>query len=554
MKITIAQLNPIVGDLNGNKTKIMNTLSQCSESASDLVVFPELFLVGYPPKDLLERPWFIEKAKQAIQELVQISAKYPKTGILFGAPLPTGKHMGKCLYNSAVLIYQGRVLMVQHKSLLPAYDVFDEMRYFDPAPMINTVSFKGETLGISICEDAWNDPELWPKGSIYPFDPIEVLARKGATLFINISASPFFMGKEEIRFRLIRNHAQKHRLPFIFVNQIGGNDELLFDGRSLCLDRSGEPIIICPSFREHIQSTDTSLAGMPGLYVPQDKIESIHQALVLGVRDYMRKCGFTKAVVGLSGGIDSAVTCCLAKEAIGSENVQGISMPSPYSSKGSIEDSRKLATNIDIRFKVISITEIYHTYLETLKEHFEGKEEDVTEENIQARIRGNILMAFSNKFGHLVLSTGNKSELAVGYCTLYGDMSGGLAVISDVPKTMVYDLANYINRKSEIIPRAIIEKQPSAELKPNQVDQDTLPPYPILDRILHYYIEEVYSVKEIINLGFDAETVKWVAKMVEKNEYKRKQAAPGLKVTTKAFGVGRRMPIAAKYDIQLEDT
>jgi NAD+ synthase (glutamine-hydrolysing) len=288
---------------------------------------------------------------------------------------------------------------------------------------------------------------------------------------------------------------------------------------------------------------------MPGLYVPQDKIESIHEALVLGIRDYMRKCGFSRAVVGLSGGIDSAVTCCLAKEAIGSENVLGISMPSPYSSKGSIEDSRRLATNIGIRFNVISITAIYHTYLETLKEHFAEKEADVTEENIQARIRGNILMAFSNKFGHLVLSTGNKSELAVGYCTLYGDMSGGLAVISDVPKTMVYDLANYINRKSEIIPRVIIEKPPSAELKPNQVDQDILPPYPILDKILHYYIEEVYSLEKIINLGFDQETAKWIAKMVEKNEYKRKQAVPGLKVTTKAFGAGRRMPIAAKYDI-----
>jgi NAD+ synthase (glutamine-hydrolysing) len=549
MKVTVAQLNPIVGDINGNKSKIIDTMSQGGESTVDLVIFPELFLVGYPPKDLLERPWFIERAQDAIQELVQISAKYPKTGILFGAPLPTGKHVGKLLYNSAVLIYRGRVLLAQHKSLLPTYDVFDEMRYFDSAPKIDTVAFKDETLGISICEDAWNDPGLWPKGSIYPFDPIEVLKRKGTTLLINISASPFYMGKEEIRFRLIRNHAQKHQLPFVFVNQIGGNDDLIFDGRSLCLDRGGEPIMVCPSFVEHIESTDTGLAGRPGLYVPQDKIESVYEALVLGLRDYMRKCGFSKAVVGLSGGIDSAVTCCLAKEAIGAENVLGISMPSSFSSEGSIEDSRRLATRIGIRFKIISITTIYYAYLETLEGHFAGKEADVTEENIQARIRGNILMAISNKFGHLVLSTGNKSELAVGYCTLYGDMSGGLAVISDVPKTMVYDLANYINRKSEIIPRAIIEKPPSAELKPNQVDQDTLPPYPILDEILHYYIEEVYSVEEITNLGFNPEVVKWVAKMVEKNEYKRKQAAPGLKVTSKAFGVGRRMPIAVKYNI-----
>jgi len=549
MKVDIAQLNPVVGDVKGNKLKIMNTLSQSSQAGSDLVIFPELFLVGYPPKDLLERPWFIEKTQHAIQELTQTSAEYPKTGILFGAPLLTGKDVGKGLYNSAVLIYQGRVIADQHKSLLPTYDVFDEMRYFDSAPEINTAVFKGETLGISICEDAWNDQELWPKGRIYPFDPIEILAMKRATILINISASPFYMGKEEIRYRLIRNHARKHRLPFVFVNQVGGNDELIFDGRSLCLDRAGEPIAVFPSFKEHVQEIDTSLSGTPGLYTPQDKIESIYEALVLGTRDYMKKCGFSKAVVGLSGGIDSAITCCLAKEAIGSENVLAISMPSPYSSRGSVEDSRRLATNIGIQFKVISITEIYHAYLEILKDHFAGKEVDITEENIQARIRGNILMALSNKFGCLVLSTGNKSELAVGYCTLYGDMSGGLAVISDVPKTMIYDLANYINRKLEIIPRAIIEKEPSAELRPNQVDRDTLPPYPILDEILHYYIEEFFSVEEIINLGFDRETVKWVARTVEKNEYKRKQAAPGLKVTTKSFGAGRRMPIAAKYDI-----
>jgi len=548
MKVTMAQLNPIVGDINGNQLKIMNTLFQCSEAGSDLVIFPELFLVGYPPKDLLERLWFIKKVQQAIQELIQISAKYPKTGMLFGAPLPTGKHEGKGLYNSAVLIHWGQMIAAQHKSLLPTYDVFDEMRYFDPAPEINTVAFKGETLGISICEDAWNDPELWPRGRIYHCDPIEILARKGATLLINISASPFYVGKEEIRYRLLRNHARKHRLPFVFVNQVGGNDELIFDGRSLCLDQAREPIVVFPSFKEYVQGIDTSLSGIPKLYTPQDKIESIYEALVLGTRDYMKKCDFSQAVVGLSGGIDSAVTCCLAKESIGSKNVLAVSMPSPYSSKGSIEDSRQLATNLGIRFKVISIAEIYHTYLETLKEHFEGKEVDITEENIQARIRGNILMALSNKFGHLVLSTGNKSELAVGYCTLYGDMSGGLAVISDVPKTVVYELANYINRKSEIIPREIIEKPPSAELKPNQVDQDTLPPYPILDQILHYYLEEVSSVEEIINLGFDQETVKWVAEAVEKNEYKRKQAAPGLKVTTKSFGVGRRMPIAAKLN------
>jgi NAD+ synthase (glutamine-hydrolysing) len=549
MKITLAQLNPVVGDIEGNLSKIPNLLEQCRKENSDLLLLTELFLVGYPPKDLLERRWFIQKVQQAVEKISEISTMHPQTGILCGAPLPTSKNTGKGLYNSAILVHEGKILNRHHKSLLPTYDVFDESRYFDPAQEINTVTFKGETLGISICEDAWNDPQLWPRGRFYTCDPMEVLAKKGATLFMNISASPFEMGKEEIRYRLIRGHAQKHRIPFVFVNQIGGNDELIFDGRSFCIDKNGEPICIFPNFKEHVQTIDMHLSGTPGLYVPQDKIESVYEALILGIRDYMRKCGFYKAVVGLSGGIDSALTCCLAKEAIGGRNVLGISMPSPYSSKGSIEDSRRLAERIGIQFKVIPITEIYDSYLVTLKEHFQGRETDVTEENIQARIRGNILMAFSNKFGYLVLSTGNKSELAVGYCTLYGDMSGGLSVLSDVPKTMVYELADFINMKSEIIPKEIIEKPPSAELKPNQLDQDTLPPYPILDKILHYYIEEESSPEEIIGMGFDPETVKWVVRTVERNEYKRRQATPGLKVTSKAFGVGRRMPIAAKHNI-----
>jgi NAD+ synthase (glutamine-hydrolysing) len=548
MKIIIAQLNPIVGDITGNRSAAIRVMSQCREAEPDLVVFPELFLVGYPPKDFLERPWFIDKTQEAIRELAEVSVRYPETGMLIGAPVPTGKEVGKGLYNSALLIYQGRILLTQNKSLLPTYDVFDEMRHFDPAAAISTVPFKGEILGVTICEDAWNIPELWPKGRRYPFNPVEALARQRATLLINISASPFFAGKEEIRFRLLRDHARKHRLPFVFVNQVGGNDELIFDGRSLGLDTAGEPIVVCPPFAEHVALVDTRNFGTPGLYVPQDRISSIHEALVLGTRDYLRKCGFTRAVIGLSGGIDSAVTCCLAKEAIGAENVLGISMPSLYSSKGSVDDSRALAANLGIPFKVIPITPIYQAYLGTLKEHFAEGEVGVAEENIQARIRGNILMAFSNKFGHLVLSTGNKSELAVGYCTLYGDMSGGLAVLADVPKTTVYELAGEINTKSQVIPEPIIRKPPSAELKPNQVDQDTLPPYPFLDQILHYFIEDLLSVEEIIALGLEPDTVRWVARMVEKNEYKRKQAPPGLKVTTKAFGVGRRIPIAAKFD------
>lgn len=545
MRVTVAQLNPIVGDVEGNLKKILDVLPQCHNEQSDLVVFPELFLTGYPPRDLLERTFFIEKTQRAIEELVTLSKKYTELGILFGAPTPTGKETGKRIYNSALLVFDGCILATQHKSLLPTYDVFDETRYFDPSPSLHAISFKDEVLGISVCEDAWNDPAVFLKRRIYASDPIEELVGMGATLLINISASPFHKGKEEIRYTIIRNNAVKCKVPFVYVNQIGGNDELIFDGRSMCFDREGCPIAIFPSFKELVQTVDMKHAGTPRLYVPQDKIESVYEALILGIRDYMRKCGFSKTVVGLSGGIDSALTCILAKEACGKKNVLGISMPSQYSSPGSIEDSRRLAGTLGIQFETIPITGIYHSYLEILKEFF-GREMNVTEENIQARIRGNILMAFSNKFGYLVLSTGNKSELAVGYCTLYGDMSGGLAVLSDVPKTMVYELAHYINKEEEIIPREILEKPPSAELRPNQTDQDTLPPYPLLDQILHYYIEEGSSQKEIMSRVGNPDTVRWVIGAVDRNEYKRRQAAPGLKVTTKAFGVGRRMPIAAK--------
>ena len=547
MKITIAQLNPIVGDVEGNTARLFETLLRFSSTA-DLIVFPELYLAGYPPRDLLERESFLHKIRLSVEKIVEESKKFPGTGLLFGAPVATGNNTGKGLYNSALLVYQGKILLSQPKSLLPEYDVFDEARYFDPASNIKTIPFKGEVLGVSICEDAWNEAEMWPKRKMYAFDPIGELASQGATLLINISASPFYVGKEEIRYRLIQNHARKYKVPFIYVNQVGANDELIFDGRSIALDKKGETLLVCNAFREELKTVETGYKGTPGLYKPQEKIESVYQALVLGVRDYMNKSGFKKAVIGLSGGIDSALVCCIAKEAVGAENVLGISMPSPYSSLGSVEDSRKLAGNLGVEFKVVPITSIYQAYLDTLKEHFAGREADTTEENIQARIRGNILMAFSNKYGYLVLSTGNKSEMAVGYCTLYGDMSGGLSVISDVPKTMVYELAEYINRNGEIIPQEIIDKAPSAELRPNQRDQDTLPPYPYLDKILQLYIEEGYSAQDLVEEGFDPETVKWVIRTVEKNEYKRKQAAPGLKVNTKAFGIGRRIPLAAKRD------
>jgi NAD+ synthase (glutamine-hydrolysing) len=547
MIVTIAQLNPIIGDIKGNLKKIVDTLSQCKYDSPDLVIFPELFIVGYPPRDLLERKWFIKNTQQSVQKLISISAEYPQTGILVGAPQPTKKQTGRGLYNSALLIYQGKILISQKKTLLPTYDVFDEARYFDVATEIQVVPFKDKIIGISICEDAWNDQELWPK-RFYPFDPQEILAKKGATVFINISASPFHLEKEKVRFRIFQNHAKKHKIPFIFVNQVGGNDELIFDGRSMCIDKNGLPIEILPSFKEQVKTIDISRLGITNLYKPQNNIESVYEALLLGLRDYIRKCGFSKVVIGLSGGIDSAVVCCLAKEAIGSKNVLGVTMPGPFSSRGSVVDSKKMANNLGIQIKEISISSIYDSNVDLLKKHLKiGDEVDVTLENIQARIRGNILMAISNKFGYLVLSTGNKSELAIGYCTLYGDMTGGLAVISDLPKTMVFKLAHYINRKAEVIPKDIIEKPPSAELKPGQKDQDTLPPYDVLDSILHYYIDEGYSLKEILELNFDPDMVKWAIKAVNRNEYKRRQAAPGLKVTPKAFGIGRRMPIAARY-------
>lgn len=547
MKIVIAQLNPTVGAIDGNLEKIKRTLEETAGETPDLVVFPELYLVGYPPKDLLERAYFISDVQRAIQKLEKISEGYPETGILLGAPMPNDKDAGKGLDNAAILLYRGENLFQQTKSLLPTYDVFDETRYFDAADDIRVVEFKGEKLGISICEDAWNEETFGMQGRVYERDPIAVLAAQGATLMINISASPFYEKKEAVRFGIIQNHARRHGLPFVYVNQVGGNDELIFDGRSFAVDLAGDPIAVCPAFRESVQVIETNKLGNPEMFVQEDPVQSVYDALVLGIRDYLSKTGFSKAIVGLSGGIDSALTCCLAAEAVGRENVLGISMPSPFSSVGSVEDSRQLAANLGVDFKVIPITGIYEGYLNTLEHHFAGRDSDVAEENIQARIRGNILMAFSNKFGHLLLSTGNKSEMAVGYCTLYGDMSGGLSVLSDVPKTMVYQLSRYINRETEIIPWAIIEKAPSAELRPDQLDQDTLPPYPVLDAILNGYIEEGLSADELVGQGFERATVEWVIRAINRSEYKRRQAAPGLKVTSKAFGVGRRMPVAAKY-------
>ncbi|MFW5867051.1 MAG: NAD+ synthase [Armatimonadota bacterium] len=547
MKITIAQLDPVVGDIAGNAERLVDVARRCHAQGTDLVVFPELYLVGYPPRDLLEKHWFIDDVEAAIADLVRASSEFAGTGVLFGAPTRTGERVGAGLHNSAVLIEGGELVAIRHKSLLPTYDVFDEHRYFDPAAEVAPVQFKDEVLGISVCEDAWNAPELWPDQRLYEREPVAELARQGATLMLNLSASPFYAGKDRVRYELISGHAAEHGIPFVYANQVGGNDELIFDGGSFLLDGHGRIAAACRHFAEDIVSVDTSARGEESAYEPLEEIAAVHDALVLGVGDYLRKCGFSRGVVGLSGGIDSAVTCALAARALGSEQVMGVTMPSMYSSEGSVSDSQKLAENLGISFEEIAIADIYHAYVEQIRPLIPPPP-GVTEENIQARIRGNILMAISNEHGHLVLSTGNKSELAVGYCTLYGDMSGGLAVIADVPKMMVYELAEYMNRGGEVIPRATIEKAPSAELRPDQTDQDTLPPYPILDAILELYVEQGLSSEEIVEQGFDAERVGWVVRAVNRNEYKRRQAAPGLKVTTKAFGTGRRMPIAAKYE------
>ncbi len=545
MKIAMAQLNSTVGDFDGNLSKIDNALASSSAASPDLLVLPEMFLTGYPPQDLLERGWFIDAADAALESLAQLSTRYPRTGILTGTILRTGHIIGKGLVNSAVLLLDGRTVAVRSKSLLPTYDVFDEARYFDIAESVASLAFAGEELGITICEDAWNDPSLW-RTRIYGTDPVEELAGAGAGILINLSASPFYVGKEETRYRLMSGHAKRHGMTVVLVNQVGGNDELIFDGHSMCVAPDGSLLEYLPGFEESVQVVDTeSTAGVA--FVPDSPVASIHSALILGLRDYVKKCGFAKVVVGLSGGIDSAVVCALAAEAFGAGNVLGVTMPSPYSSDGSITDSRALASNLGIEFEIIPIAEMYSSYLNSLDSHLSGGSVGVTEENIQARIRGNILMALSNEHGRLLLSTGNKSEVAVGYCTLYGDMSGGLSVISDVPKTMVYELAGHINRDREVIPQSTISKPPSAELRPDQTDQDTLPPYDVLDSILDQYVDRGLSPSEIADSGLSAETVDWVVDAVNRNEYKRRQAAPGLKVTSKAFGMGRRMPIAAKY-------
>jgi NAD+ synthetase len=542
MRIALAQINPTIGDFAGNEAKILEAARRGEAEELDLVVFPELAIPGYPPRDLLLKSDFIAKNLAVLQRLAAASGK---TALMVGYAGENKSSTGRPCTNEAALLQGGKITATRQKSLLPTYDVFDEDRYFQPGKDNLPATVNGHSCGLSICEDIWNDEDFWPH-RLYGFNPIAGLVSAGAEVILNISASPWNVGKEKLRHDMLASLARKSRRPVLLCNMAGGNDELIFDGTSMAFNAEGGLVARAKSFEEDFVVVDTS--GSPFLQptvVPDE--ENIYKALVLGLRDYMRKCGFKSAVLGLSGGIDSALVACLAVEALGAKNVRGVSLPSRYSSQGSLEDARLLAARLGIAYDVIPIEPPFASVRQQLQPVFSGLPEDTTEENVQARLRGVILMALSNKFGSLVLTTGNKSELAVGYCTLYGDMCGGLAVISDVPKTMVYRLARWINRDRELIPTSSLTKPPSAELRPNQTDQDTLPPYDILDAILEHSVVEAKSLPEIVALGFSEADVRRVVHLIELNEYKRRQAAPGLKVTSKAFGVGRRIPIAQRY-------
>jgi NAD+ synthase (glutamine-hydrolysing) len=542
MILSLLQLNLTVGDLKGNADLIARSVRQAD---ADLVITSELSLLGYPPRDLLLHEDFVSKSWDVARSLAVNLADAPP--VLVGIAEPNPGEEGRPLFNSAALLRKGKVERTFHKTLLPTYDVFDEDRYFEPASEPQILDLGKARLGISICEDIWNDRDFW-KRRRYHTDPIEELVKAGAKAVINLSASPFTVGKQLHREAMLGGMARKYRIPLVYVNQVGGNDDLVFDGRSCAFDSDGRLIARGKAFQEDLITVD--MDGMSGTIAEDDFISEaeIWKALVLGTRDYVDKCGFKEVLLGLSGGVDSALTAAIASEALGPENVLGVLMPSPYSSKGSIEDSERLARNLGIRTLRIPITDIMESFDEQLRPAFEGHPHDVTEENIQARIRGNLLMALSNKYGSVLLTTGNKSELAVGYCTIYGDMSGGLAVISDVPKTMVYRIARWLNstRSREIIPEAILTKAPSAELRYNQTDRDSLPPYDVLDEILHRYIEQHQSAEEITDAGFDESIVRLVLRLVKAAEFKRKQAAPGIKVTDRAFGSGWRMPVASR--------
>ena len=546
MKIALGQINPTVGDFSGNATKIIDFSRRAQADGAGLILFPELSICGYPPRDLVERPSFVAHNRETAE---RIAEQTRGISVICGLVIPAESDAGKSVMNSAALLQDGKIAFLQSKMLLPTYDVFDEMRNFAPAKSQELFSFCGNRMALTICEDAWNDKLFWPK-RLYTVDPIESLVRAGGNFVLNISSSPFWIGKREIRRDMLVAIARNHKVPVALVNQVGGNDSLVFDGSSIVLNAEGKIIAQGRSFEEDLIYFDSkSLTGEIHEQIEGEEA-SVYAALVLGTRDYMHKCGFQKAIIGLSGGIDSALTAVIASNAVGPENVIGVGMPGPYSSQGSIDDARALAKNLGIRFELLSINSVVDAYEQALKDVFAGTKPDVTEENIQSRARGTLLMALSNKFGAIVLSTGNKSELGVGYCTLYGDMVGGLAVISDVPKTLVYRLSRYANSRRPVIPQATLEKAPSAELRPDQKDSDSLPPYEILDVVLEDYVEDAHSPERIAaDHGFDIEVVKRVVRMLDRAEYKRQQAAPGIKISPKAFGYGRRFPIAAKSEV-----
>jgi len=545
VKIALAQIDTTIGDFAGNVDLIVKNAECARSRGADLVVFPELALCGYPPRDLVEKPGFVERSES---ELLRLAGILPPIPTLVGYVRRSRASQGKKVANAAAWVEDGKVVVDYAKILLPFYDVFDESRYFEPGTSVCIHEFGGFRVGITVCEDTWNDKHFWTD-RLYTRDPVEECVAAGANLLLNIASSPYNTEKIQLRYDMLKTIADKQGIPVAYVNHVGGNDQLLFDGSSLAFNARGELAVRARAFAEDLVIFDTSEGGREIRPAPQSEEEEIYLALCLGIRDYVRKCGFTKVLVGLSGGIASSLVATLAADALGPENVLGVGMPGPYSSPGSIRDAEKLARNLSIEFRVIPITPVFESYLRTLDPAFEGAPRDVTEENIQARIRGNILMALSNKFGSLLLTTGNKSELAVGYCTLYGDMAGGLAAIADVPKTTVYSLARYINRAAERIPQACLDKPPSAELRPNQTDQDSLPPYEVLDVILKAYIEDKRGADEIAASlpDVDPAVVRRTVRMVNAAEYKRQQAPPTLRVTAKAFGMGRRFPIAQKF-------
>jgi NAD+ synthase (glutamine-hydrolysing) len=546
VKIALGQINPTIGDFTSNSKKIIEASRQALVQGAEMILFPELAVCGYPPRDLLEKPAFVERNTQVVNEIAQA---VPQITIVCGFVSPAKVETGKSVMNSAAVLRQGAVQFVQSKMLLPTYDVFDELRYFDPAESQKLLPLAGKEFALTICEDAWNDKHFWHR-RLYRVDPVDELLHAGGNMVLNISASPFHLGKRELRRQMLATIARDNKVPVLFVNQVGGNDSLIFDGSSMVIAPDGRIVAQAKSFEEDLVIFDSeTMQGDMHEQVPAG-MASAYAALALGTRDYVRKCGFSKVVIGLSGGIDSALTAAIAVDALGKENVTGIAMPSQYSSEHSIKDARELACKLGIRFEVIAIGNVFDGYRKALAPLFAGTPEDVAEENLQSRIRGNILMAFSNKFGALVLTTGNKSELGVGYCTLYGDMVGGLGVISDVPKTMVYDLSRYVNSLKPVIPQSTIDKPPSAELRPGQKDSDTLPPYEVLDNILEDYVEDYRTAEQIAaDRGYEVRLVRDVIRMIERSEYKRQQAAPGLKITPKAFGLGRRFPIAQKSEV-----